>query len=463
MSERYPAWLPKVLLSLVAGLLTVSAILGVSTYQLATTPAQLEALSAAERQQLIEQSNRIAPPIYQPFPLSGPMLFYHMTPHTEYVNVLGGTFTTNDLGFRAVPTSPKPEGARRIVVVGDSWTFGQGVEAGETFTSQLEKLLNRKGAKWQVYNLGMPGWNTANEIAALRTLLSRLQPDVVVFCPTSNDIDDRFDIWNGRLINRGFAFGGVFRYSYAYESRWVQAFQSLQTEVDVLKRRGTPSLIYFLAEWRTLAPYYAKSSGLRAPYTVVPTEYISGKYRLGSDIDPGQHATPQGHQLIAAYLHNALVEQRIVAGLEPLPLEHRVVFPAHAYDRADVEAEFKWWEPQLAKRRDSIPLIGDYMGRQGLFSVPASAEARTVYARLRLIDDPGLYPLTVEIRLESAERISVTKVFDRFLPDVQTIAVAKPKSLDIYPIVEVHVIADHVVVPKDLTPVSMQRPTFDVR
>lgn len=459
--QRYPTWLPKVLLSTTAGLFAVAAVLSVATYKLTTRRVELQDLSATQRQHLIQEANKIVPPIFQPFPLAGPPLFYLMTPFTRYENALD-TFTTNELGFRAVATSPKPNDVKRIVVVGDSWTFGQSVKQVDTFTYQLDQLLNRKGHRWQVYNFGIPGWNTANEIAALRTYFSRVRPDIVVFCPTSNDIDDGYGIWNGRLINRGFNSGAMFRRSYAFESRWIRVFKSLQAEVDALKGLGVPSLIYFLAEWRKLTPYYAKLSDFRAPYVVVPSRYLEAKYRLTPDVDPGRHPSPKGHRSIGIYLHNALLEAGLVNGLDRLPIGDRVVFPGQVFDSAEVAAEFKAWE-RLANQVELMPLNDGFMSWEGMFSVTAPPNARTVRVHLKLIDDPGLYPLAIEVRLESPENISLTKVFDRFVPGVQTIEITKPSSLDTYPVIEVHVIADRVVVPKDLTPISMFRPTLDVR
>jgi len=110
-----------------------------------------------------------------------------------------------------------------------------------------------------------------------------------------------------------------------------------------------------------------------------------------------------------------------------------------------------------------MPMHEGFMSREGMFSVPAPSHARMVSVRLKLIDDPGLYPLTVTVRIESPENVSSTRVFDRFLPEVQTLELTKPTSLDRYPVVEVHVTTDRVVVPKDLTPVSMHRPTLEVR
>jgi hypothetical protein len=383
-----------------------------------------------------------------------------MRPNTNYVKVLGDTFTTNDLGFRAAPTSPKPSGVKRIVIVGDSWTYGQGVRYEETFANQLQKMLNRNGERWQVYNLAMPGWNTANEIAALRSFFSRLQPDIVVFCPTSNDIDDSLEVWNGRLLRPGFASGAMFRSSYEYESRWIDVFKRLQSEVEWLKRQGVPSLVYFL--WRKLTSYYAGLAGFSSPYTVVPTEYIE-EYRLRKDIDAGEHATPKGHELIATYLHNALLEGRLITGVDRLPSKYPVVLSSDAVAHADIDAELRSGL-EFTTRAELVPLTNGFMGREGLFSVKAPSQGKTVYVQLALIDDPGLYPLTVEVVLKSPEKLSSTRVFDRFVAKPQLIEIRKPSTLDKYPIIEVHVTADRVVASPDaLTPISMKRPDVGIR
>jgi hypothetical protein len=167
--QLYPEWVPNALLIATTLLLILSVILSVGIYKFATRSVGLNNLSTTERRQLIEQARQIIPAVFQPFPIAGQMLFYHMTPETRHVDVLGATFTSNDLGFRTIPTQPKANGVKRLVVVGDSWTFGQGVRDEEIFTYGLEKMLNRQGVKWQVYNLSMPGWSTANQLAALRT------------------------------------------------------------------------------------------------------------------------------------------------------------------------------------------------------------------------------------------------------------------------------------------------------
>jgi hypothetical protein len=101
------------------------------------------------------------------------------------------------------------------------------------------------------------------------------------------------------------------------------------------------------------------------------------------------------------------------------------------------------------------------MGKQALFSVEAPAASRTVIVELALIDNPGLYPLTVNIGLESPEQFSITKTFSHFSPEPQRIELTKPVSLDKYSFVDVHVSADHVFA-NGSTPVSMKRPKIRV-
>lgn len=63
----------------------------------------------------------------------------------------------------------KPENTFRIVVLGDSFTFGQGVKRDETFPKRLEHLLNKAsaGTKFEVINLGFCGLNTGGEFEML--------------------------------------------------------------------------------------------------------------------------------------------------------------------------------------------------------------------------------------------------------------------------------------------------------
>ncbi|MCE9595629.1 MAG: hypothetical protein K8S98_15685 [Planctomycetes bacterium] len=76
----------------------------------------------------------------------------------------------------------KPAGEKRVLVVGDSLTFGAGVDEAETFPAALECALRARdgGADSRVINAGVNGWSTWH----YRTWIERrglaFAPDVLV-------------------------------------------------------------------------------------------------------------------------------------------------------------------------------------------------------------------------------------------------------------------------------------------
>lgn len=461
------------LVTLVSLFAASTFVLGFLLYRGSTRTVQLSDLTEGQRLQLVQQAERVAPALYEPhlgIPQPG---FYHLRPKTLYdqrhpaagpQGVLGDVFTTNELGFRSSPVIPRAAGRRRLVVVGDSWTFGPGVRFDDVFTQRLQQLLNRAGSSWEVINLGMMGWNTVNELAALRVLLPMLTPDVVVICPTSNDIDDSYEVWNGRLVRAGFDSAAIFRNSYEYERRWIETFRRLQEASDFLKGQGIASFIYFLADWHGLAPYYARLANLTAAYAVVPTPYIGAPYRLPIEVDPGQHATAEGHQLIGSYLYNVLLHAGIVPAGKPIALDHAAEFPGHRYDPAAIAHEFAAWH-RIARTPDLMPLDGEFMRLQAMVSLPARPDATTVVTEFELTDRlPSIYPLKLRIDVPSPEGAFREQVFERYVPGRHRVEIPKPRSLDRFDFVEVHVRVDRVATtPGSALPVSIRNPKIYLR
>ena len=79
-------------------------------------------------------------------------------------------------GFRAAREFGERDGRIRIVVVGDSFVFGEGVRAEDRFTEQLESLDRR----WRVDNMGMPGWGLDLMIRAIEQYGRKADPRIVV-------------------------------------------------------------------------------------------------------------------------------------------------------------------------------------------------------------------------------------------------------------------------------------------
>ena len=98
---------------------------------------------------------------------------------------------TNSLGFRDTReySLTKAPGTFRIIVLGDSVTFGHGALYETSYPYLLEQRLRqwRPDVNWEVWNLGIPGYNTAQELAYLNEVGPRFAPDLVVVGFFPND------------------------------------------------------------------------------------------------------------------------------------------------------------------------------------------------------------------------------------------------------------------------------------
>ncbi|TMA33058.1 MAG: hypothetical protein E6J87_11250, partial [Deltaproteobacteria bacterium] len=97
---------------------------------------------------------------------------------------------TDAAGFRAAPDAPASHvrsAPYRILVVGDSFAFGWGVEDGETFAAVLERRLARERPV-AVINAGVPGYSTDQYWIFLHTRGFALAPDLVLLAECGNDV-----------------------------------------------------------------------------------------------------------------------------------------------------------------------------------------------------------------------------------------------------------------------------------
>lgn len=84
---------------------------------------------------------------------------------------------------------PKPAGTERILVLGDSFTWGVGLDIEETIPKRLESLLAEAGRDVEVVNASEPGHNTVQELLRLEELGPLYEPDLVVLVYNLNDIE----------------------------------------------------------------------------------------------------------------------------------------------------------------------------------------------------------------------------------------------------------------------------------
>ncbi len=99
----------------------------------------------------------------------------------EYTSV-DYTYTVhvNSLGLRERELSKKPTQAYRIAAIGDSYTYGWGVKAEETWLRLLENSLRDKGYDVETINLGKPGTGPPHYAALAEKAIPILQPDLVL-------------------------------------------------------------------------------------------------------------------------------------------------------------------------------------------------------------------------------------------------------------------------------------------
>jgi lysophospholipase L1-like esterase len=131
-------------------------------------------------------------------------------------------FTINSAGFRDYEfREEKPAGTRRLVVLGDSTSAGNGIsDVTHIAAKVLERMLNGAGAgPFQVYNLAVGGYHTYQEAEMLRVKGLRYRPDLVLVGFCLNDFDYAAD---GNVAARlGHAFRAPDGNAVSPATRWA--------------------------------------------------------------------------------------------------------------------------------------------------------------------------------------------------------------------------------------------------
>jgi hypothetical protein len=98
----------------------------------------------------------------------------------------------NALGYRDLEhVQPRPAGVRRMVCLGDSFTWGVGVLFDDAWPQRVERTLSRtRGERWEAVNLAEPGMNAVQQVSRLDSEGFGYEPDVVVMAWVMNDSED---------------------------------------------------------------------------------------------------------------------------------------------------------------------------------------------------------------------------------------------------------------------------------
>jgi len=130
-------------------------------------------------------------PIYRPS--GSPGVVYEHRPGARGLARSSTRVRINGAGLRADReyARRKPAGTTRVVLLGDSVTFGQGVSLGQSYPTVLERELLPPlvhGQRVEVLNFGVSGYNIDNMVATFGQRALPFEPDVAVLALVSDDL-----------------------------------------------------------------------------------------------------------------------------------------------------------------------------------------------------------------------------------------------------------------------------------
>lgn len=147
-------------------------------------------------------------------------------------------FRDRRYGLRRPWRERKDDPRFRILVVGDSFTWGSRVRAEDAYPDRIATRLDRQYGRdrFQVINFSRPGWNTARELDALGSWISRIRPDALVLGYCLNDADPVSQKALRRLMR-----GTELRKPAPGPSRWLhrhsRAYRLLYDKLENVRRR----------------------------------------------------------------------------------------------------------------------------------------------------------------------------------------------------------------------------------
>jgi hypothetical protein len=153
-------------------------------------------------------------------------------PNTTMVEEMPGewkfTYAINSYGYRGKLVKPSNKYLKRnIVVLGDSYAFGEGVDEGAQYSAVLDRELN---GQYDVINLAVPGWGLTQEIRRYFEFGTLFNPRVVILQFTSNDPVDNLSYPVTTAVDGRFIFSDdnrikLKRLNTLLADSWIQRLQ----------------------------------------------------------------------------------------------------------------------------------------------------------------------------------------------------------------------------------------------
>jgi len=201
-------------------------------------------------------------------------------------HLMGVDVAINRAGLRDDPVDMREE-TLRVLMLGDSITFGWGVPQDETVSARLQRNLSLElNRTVDVVNAGVGNYNTAMEVAWFEDEGLGLDPDLVVLNLFINDAEptprhEPVRWWDRLFYSRVILFGGLdtverslfggadwkayYRNLYQDDvSGWVAMQNAVAHLAELCRDRDIPLVLVDYPEMRELSPY---------PFTDVVARY----------------------------------------------------------------------------------------------------------------------------------------------------------------------------------------------
>ncbi|MDP6933662.1 MAG: hypothetical protein QGG40_12140, partial [Myxococcota bacterium] len=173
-------------------------------------------------------------------------------------------FRTNKMGWRDEEVSrSKPDGTFRILVLGDSFTAGDGVQQEQTYPEVLEDLLNERyqgTARFEAINTAVQGTGTYDQWHVLQEQGLQFSPDMVLVGMYLNDTQT-VGVQHLGAPGANNVLPNVHYPQSLYLAKWIRSFRysrnSYRDSIDMYQALwDSEQNTQGLSEWSTAMSYF---------------------------------------------------------------------------------------------------------------------------------------------------------------------------------------------------------------
>jgi lysophospholipase L1-like esterase len=307
--------------------------------------------------------------------LEHPHFHHRLKPLTAYT--YGGdefsvTIHTNRYGLRGPdPVLPKPAGTFRILMLGDSFTFGFPVKEEEAFVSLIEQGLKSRGYPVDVVNGGVSGYSPTLEYVSLRDEYLAFDPDLVVLWYDLGDLQEDYWYQKNLLYDER---GRIIRCDSRYINGRFNWGEWLRTHVAVVKYFDdrvlrTIEKARILGVWGYLQ---VRLRGERAKVAIAKLKAAKGDADTASS---DRFLLARGSMTLEQLRSSWGQSERYLLMIRDLLAEREIPLVVGAYPYGILVGPDQWaegrtyWGFEKGKTYDSAPvrsILGDFAAREGI-------------------------------------------------------------------------------------------------